>query len=178
MNEIEATQDALFDAVSAEAESVDRSRANQLRAERSALSDLLTDAECLQRRIDERHKAMLKAELSAAMTAKRDDAVRFQAAAQAIVVEMAAPLQTLVVAAEEYAGLAARIQALNNELRAADHNEMCIRPPLHAVTGRDENLAYVFDFLHDGRLLASGVGGPNLLEVAARMRTFLSKKGD
>lgn len=168
--EIETARDGLDDDIAAEAEAIDRARANALRAERSALGDLQTDAEYLERRIEEKHKALLKTETDAAMMDLRASALEKQAQAKAVVMELAGPLQTVVSAVEAYEALAQEISAINNQLRAAERNELCVRPPLHSVTERDENLGVVFDFLQSGRLTMPGVGGPNLLEVAARLK--------
>jgi len=168
--DIEAARDVLDDEIAAEAESIDRTRANKLRAERSTLGDLLTDAEYLERRIDEKHKAMLKSETEAAMKARHASALAKQAEAKAIVVKLAAPLQQVVSAVAAYQALEGEIRAINHQLRAGDRNDLCVRPPLHSVTREGELLGGLFDFVQGGRLLMPGESGPNLLVIAERLK--------
>ncbi|MBM3091131.1 hypothetical protein GFB56_09910 [Ensifer sp. T173] len=173
--EIEGLREALDDEIAAEAESIDRTRASKLRAEKAMLGDLLNDAEYLERRIDEKHKVMLKNETEAAMSAKRASAAAKQLEAQAVLLEVSAPLQAVVDGLLQYQRLAAEIEALNNQLRAGNHHELCIRPPLHVVTKPDENLAEIFDFMRAGRFMA-GQTGPNLLEVTRRLKSTAAGK--
>jgi len=168
--DIDAACDTIDDDIAKEAESIDRKRANTLRADRAALADLVTDAEYLQRRIDEKHKAMLKSETEAAMQARHASALVKQAEAKAIVVKLAAPLQQVVSAVAAYQALDAEMRAINDQLRAGDRNDLCVRPPLHSVTREGERLGGLFDFAQGGRLLMPGDSGPNLLAVAERLK--------
>lgn len=173
--DIETARDALDDDIAAEAESIDRSRSNKLRADRSALGDLLSDAEYLERRIDEKHKGMLKAETEATMNAKRTSALKKQAEAQAALADIAEPLKAVVSGVLRYQRVTAEIEGLNNELRRAGHHEFCVRPPLHAVTRPEENLGELFEFVRVGKFLPNQVG-PNLIEVADRLKTVKAGK--
>ncbi|MBP1859776.1 hypothetical protein [Rhizobium herbae] len=173
--EIETARDALDDDIAAEAESIDRSRSNKLRAERSALGDLLSDAEYLERRIDEKHKGVLKAETDAAMRAKQTSALKKQAQAQAALAALAEPLRAVVSGVTDYQCLAAEIDGLNNELRGSDRHELCVRPPLHAVAKPNEALGEIFDFVRVGKF-NSRHGEPNLIDIADRLKTLKAGK--
>ncbi|WP_075289882.1 hypothetical protein [Pararhizobium arenae] len=176
IGDIELAREKFDDDIAAEAESIDRTRANALRSERSALSDLLTDAEYLQRRIEEKHRAMLKSETDAEMKSLAAAAAAKQAEAKALVIKLAGPLKQVVDAAAAYQALADEITDINAKLRNADRNELCVRPPLHSVTVRDENLGAAFGFLYSGRLTVPGVDGPNLLEIADRLKREAAQK--
>ncbi|MCF3642964.1 hypothetical protein LXM94_23660 [Rhizobium sp. TRM95111] len=172
---IEVSSDALDDALAAEAESVDRTRANELRAERAALSDLLTDAEYLGRRIEEKHRALLRDETEAAMRSRQASAMAKQAAAQMVLAKLSDPLRAVVAGVTEYQCLAAEIEALNNELRAGDRHELCVRSPLHALTRPNEDLGGIFGLVRGGKL-AAAQGGSDLLEIAARAAAKVAGK--
>ena len=170
ITDIDAACDTIDDDIAKEAESIDRKRANNLRADRAALADLVTDAEYLQRRIDEKHKVMLKSETEVAMQARHKSALAKQAEAKAILVKLATPLQQVVKAVADFQALDGEIRSLNDQLRAGDHNDLCVRPPLHSVMREGERLGGLFDFFQGGRMLMPGDTGPNLLVIAERLK--------
>lgn len=176
IGQIEAARDALDDEIAAEAESIDRTRTNALRAERTALGDLLTDAEYLERRIDDKHKAMVKAESDASMTALQASALAKQAEAKAIVIKLAAPLRQIMDGAAAFEAATKEIAAINAQLRTGDRNELVVRPPLHSVAIGDEQLGGLFDFLQAGRLRPPGSTAPSALEIANRLKHEASGK--
>lgn len=176
ITDIDAACDTIDDNIALEAESIDRKRANTLRADRAALADLVTDAEYLQRRIEEKHKAMLKSETEAAMQARHASALAKQAEAKAVLVKLAAPLQKIIDAATAYQALEKEIQAINHILRAGDRNDLCVAPPLRSVIRENERPGDVLGFLQGGRLLMPGDSGPNLLVIAERLQAEVAGK--
>lgn len=156
IGEIETAMGEIDDDIASEAESIDRSRATELRADKDKFSTLLTDAEFLARRINERHKSALKNETDGAMNARRASAMAKQAEAYALVREMEAPMQAVVAGAVRYQRLQDEIRDLNNELRHADYHELCAPPLWRGIAQPGDEFGHIFGFLkragdtHDG----------------------------
>jgi DNA repair exonuclease SbcCD ATPase subunit len=122
--DIEGNCEALEDQIAEEAESLDRTRSKKLRAELTALRDLMTDAEYLDRRIGERHASLLLQEQDA-VAKEKAAAVNALAHEQRLLArDMAATLQRL----HDQIGLykstrdkwSSTVNFIRNELKRAD----------------------------------------------------------
>jgi hypothetical protein len=147
IGEIDAASDHLTNAIADEAVSIDRSKANALRAERSTMSDLLTDAEMLDRLVSERQAMMRKAETDAEMLKLQEDAETIREEATKLILALRNPLQQLIDSAEKTSVLGSDISGINNKLRAADRNELCVHGALHAASSQGHPLTELSDIL-------------------------------
>lgn len=147
IDEIDAASDQLTNAIAEEAASIDRSKANALRVERSTMSDLLTDAEMLDRLVSEQQAALQKAETDAEMRKLQEDAENIRDEGTRLILALRTPLQQLVDFAEKTSAFSNDIAGINNKLRSADRNELCVHGPLHAVSVQGHQLPELSDIL-------------------------------
>jgi hypothetical protein len=147
IGDIDAACERLTDAIADEAASIDRGKANALRAERSTLRDLLSDAESLQEIISARHEDLQKSETDAQMLKLQEDARKIRDEATKLIVGLQKPLQQLVDLAEKTTAFGNDISSINNKLRAADRNELCVHGPLNTATTQGHQLTDLNDIL-------------------------------
>lgn len=147
IGEIDAACDQLTSAIAEEAASIDRSKANRLRAERSVMSDLLTDAEMLERLVSEQCSLLQKAETDAELFRLQGAAEKHRDEAISLILALQKPIRQLVDLAEKTTALGSDISSINNKLRAADRNELCVHGPLNAARTQGHQLAELNDIL-------------------------------
>lgn len=174
-SQVDEAIETLDDEIAIEADNVDRSRTNDLRAKKSALCDILTDAENLRRRLDELHKQALASENEASAMVLSEQAKKKRLEALTLLASLVGPLEAIVAASHKFEELKRVVDANNKALEDMGRAELKSAKLFEGLGIPGESIEHIFNFVRSERFDPPSVVSNSLLSVARRAKEQLAK---
>lgn len=174
-SQVDEAIETLDDEIAIEADNVDRSRTNDLRAKKSALCDILTDAENLRRRLDELLKQALASENEASAMVLSKEAKKKRVEALTLLASLIGPLEAIVAASHKFAELKKAVDGNNKLLEDMGRAELKSAKFFEGLGIPGESIEHIFNFVRSEFFDPPSAAHNSLLSVARRAKEQLAK---